>query len=132
MEPLLRAVGLLLKLLALVVMPLITLCNRLRYAPIRVPPPDDELLRLSVVELAERIRSKRVTAVQAVQAYVTRCRLVNGLLNAVVEDRYEEALVEAARMDTMIGAMKQRDLMSRYPLCGVPFTVKESCSLKGM
>lgn len=131
MEPLLRCFGLLLKVLAFFAMPLITLHNRLRYARIAVPAPTDPLLRLAAVDLAASIRAGNVSAVQAVRAYVQRIRLVNGLLNAVVEDRFADALVEAERMDAMIGGMRPDELMARYPLCGVPFTVKESCSLKG-
>lgn len=132
MEPLLRLVGILLRVVAFFVMPLISLYNRWCYKAITIPAFDDDLLLLSVVELADNIRTRKVTAVAAVTAYVRRIRLVEPLLNAVVQDRFAEALLEAARMDEMIAGAKPRELLSRYPLCGVPFTVKESCSLKGI
>lgn len=133
MEPILRCFGLLLKVVAFFVMPLVRLYNHVHYAPIRIPAPDDDLLQLAAVDLAAKICNREVTAVAAVRAYVTRIRLVDPLLNAVVEDRFEAALVEAGRMDATIAASGVRplELLQRYPLCGVPFTVKESCSLKG-
>lgn len=133
MEPLLRFVALLLKVAGFFLMPLLGLYNRLHYKAIKVPAPTDELLRLPAVDLAERIRNGQLSVVTVVRAYIGRIRLVNPLLNAVVEDRFEDALVEAERMDAMIaGGQRQRELATKYPLCGVPFTVKESCSLKGI
>lgn len=64
-------------------------------------------------------------------AYVARVREVNELLNAVVEDRFTEAIEEAKKADKMVEDMPQHQLIKEYPLLGVPFTVKESCSVKG-
>lgn len=66
-----------------------------------------------------------------VQAYVNRVREVNPLVNAVVEDRFNDALDEARRADKFAATMPPVMLMKDYPLLGVPFTVKESCSVKG-
>lgn len=68
------------------------------------------------------------------QAYIDRIKEVNPYLNAVIEDRFEEAVKDAKRADNMMKVVipEQREpLFSRYPLLGLPFTVKESCALKG-
>lgn len=131
MEPLLRLFGVLLRAVAFFAMPLIGWYNRWCYKAITIPAIDDDLLLLSVVDLSDRIRTRRTSAVAAVTAYMRRIRQVDAVLNAVVEDRFEAALLEAARMDEMIAEAQPSQLLVRYPLCGVPFTVKESCSLKG-
>lgn len=76
-----------------------------------------------------------MTSEQLVTAYIARVQEVNSSLNAVIEDRYEAALQDARLADSFIAkASTEFDrvaLFTRYPLLGVPFTVKESCGLKG-
>ena len=57
------------------------------------------------------------------QAHIDRARAVNGVLHAIVADRYAEALEEADQADASepVG-----------PLHGVPCTIKESFALQGM
>lgn len=66
-----------------------------------------------------------------VRAYIDRIREVNPLINAVVEERFAAAIEEAKKADQMIADMQTIWLIKTYPLLGVPFTVKESCGLKG-
>lgn len=66
-----------------------------------------------------------------VLAYIARIKDVNGLLNAVVEDRFDDAIQDAIKADKMVATMPPTYLIKEYPILGVPFTVKESCSLKG-
>lgn len=66
-----------------------------------------------------------------VLAYIARIREVNPILNAVVEDRFEDAIQDAIKADQMVDVMPPVHLVKEYPILGVPFTVKESCSLKG-
>lgn len=66
-----------------------------------------------------------------VKAYIERIREVNPYLNAVVEDRFQEAIEDAKRADKLIEITPTLHLLTNYPILGVPFTVKESCSLKG-
>lgn len=60
---------------------------------------------------------------------------MNPYLNAVVEERYRAALEEAKSVDREIADAKQHgildSLVKNKPLLGVPFSVKESCSLAG-
>lgn len=41
-----------------------------------------------------------------VQAYIDRCRMVNPLVNAIVEDRFEDALEEGRQIDAEIARLK--------------------------
>lgn len=87
----------------------------------------NELLKLGAFELAEKIRAREISPTEAVSAHVERAREVNPALNAVVEERYDLALTEAAA-----ATEKQPDLAELPPLFGVPFTVKEMLALEGM
>lgn len=84
--------------------------------------------------LITKTLSFQLKSEEIVQAYIDRIKEVNPYLNAVIEDRYEEAIKDARRADKMMEIVipEQRGpLFSRYPLLGLPFTVKESCALKG-
>lgn len=67
--------------------------------------------------------------------YVLRIQEVNPYINAVVEDRFQAAMEEARDVDRKISEARGRGdldkLVADKPLLGVPFTVKESCSLAG-
>jgi Asp-tRNA(Asn)/Glu-tRNA(Gln) amidotransferase A subunit family amidase len=69
--------------------------------------------------------------VDLVKAYINRIKEVNPYLNAVVEDRFDEALEDAQKADKMCAQMPLLYLISNFPLLGVPFTVKESIAVKG-
>lgn len=69
-----------------------------------------------------------------VRAYIERIKEVNPHINAVVQDRFEGALEDAVRADGLIAKATDEqlpELFSRYSILGIPFTVKESCGLKG-
>lgn len=63
--------------------------------------------------------------------YIARVKVVNPLLNAVVEDRFEDALVEARAVDRAL-EVRGVEAAEGRPLLGVPFTVKESIAVKGL
>jgi len=69
-----------------------------------------------------------------VRAFILRCREVNPILNAVVEERYIKALDEAHSIDQKIynGELTQQQMERDTPFLGVPFTVKESIGVKGL
>ncbi|XP_042583298.1 fatty-acid amide hydrolase 2-B [Cyprinus carpio] len=102
--------------------------------PKHLPPIKNPLLTLSAVQLAEKIRRREVTSVEVVQAYIDRIQEVNPLLNALVKDRFSFAIQEAARADKLIEEENGGEdvLRSRFPLLGVPLSVKESFALQGM
>lgn len=131
MDLLIRTLALLLKVFGFLFTPLNALISWIKYRDIQIPAITNELLRLPAVDLAAKIRNREVTAVAVVQAYVQRVKLVNPLINAVVEDRFMAALVDADRADKLAQQLTQVQLIQEYPLLGVPFTVKESIATKG-
>uniref|UniRef100_A0A182MVM3 Amidase domain-containing protein n=1 Tax=Anopheles culicifacies TaxID=139723 RepID=A0A182MVM3_9DIPT len=136
MELLLKLVALVLRVVNIALAPILAWFG----GPARTDPfpvIQNELLRVPATELAEKIRQGKIRSVDVVRAYVLRIREVNPLINAVVEERFEDALAEAAEADERVaacGADEQalKDLGRTQPLLGVPITVKESCSVKGL
>ncbi|XP_078037813.1 fatty-acid amide hydrolase 2 [Augochlora pura] len=99
----------------------------------KVPPVKNDLLLLSATELADRIRTKKVTSLEVVTAFIERAKEVNGLINAVVENRYSDALEEAKEVDKRLEKSQNVDeIKKETPFLGVPFTTKESNEAKGM
>ncbi|XP_055587613.1 fatty-acid amide hydrolase 2-B-like [Uranotaenia lowii] len=130
MEWWLAALGILLRVLNFVIRPLLKFVGGSRR---KTPFPEilNEMLEIPAVDLAERIRNKELRSEDIVRAYIDRIREVNPLINAVVEERFSAAIDEARKADEMIANMQTIWLIKTYPLLGVPFTVKESCGLKG-
>jgi amidase len=93
------------------------------------PPADspDDLLYLSATRLSELLRDKKVSALELVQAHLTRIEAVNGRLNAVVTLAAERALREARAADESLARGK---LLG--PLHGVPMTIKDSFETQGV
>lgn len=132
MELLLRFIGFCFKIIGLLITPLLAVINYFKYSPIRIAPIQNELLKIPAVDLAAKIRNREVSSEEVVLAYIARIKEVNPSLNAVVEDRFEDAIQDAIKADKMVATMPPIHLIKEYPILGVPFTVKESCSLKGL
>jgi amidase len=90
-------------------------------------PSGHELLDAPTWELAKAIRTRRVSSVEVVGAFLKRIEAVNGALNAVVQVRGELALQEAQAADR--GLARGR---TPGPLHGVPMTVKDSLDTAGV
>lgn len=86
-----------------------------------------KLLRLSATQLATLIRNQEVTSVEVVQRHIEQAKKVNPVINAIVKDRYEDALVDARQADEKV---KRGEPLP--PFHGVPCTIKECFALKGM
>jgi fatty acid amide hydrolase 2 len=67
-----------------------------------------------------------------VRAYIKRIRDVEPILNAVVENRFNDAIKDAQRADKIIMDTSSLYVAKNYPLLGVPYTVKESIAVKGL
>ena len=67
------------------------------------------------------------------QAYISRAQEVNPIVNAIVAERYEEALEEAREVDKQLGQDPVPKELSEdtKPFLGVPLTVKEAFALEG-
>lgn len=102
--------------------------------PRRVPQASDDLLLRSATSLAADIRNGKVTSVQLISAYIARIRQVQAVINAVVEDRFEEALKEAEAADRLVasGTMSVEQMAREKPLLGLPLSVKNSIAVKGL
>lgn len=92
----------------------------------RAAIPDD-LLYTSATRIAAMIRDKKISAVEAVSAYLGRIEAVNPKLNAVVTLCGERALAEARVADEMLARGK-----THGPLHGVPCTIKDSLETAGV
>ncbi|KAL5278824.1 hypothetical protein ACFFRR_003445 [Megaselia abdita] len=90
-----------------------------------------ELVQKSAVELAKLIRERKVKCYDVVKAFTDRINETNGFLNAVVDGPFPEALEEAQEIDLMLakGVFTNKDFEEK-PFLGVPFTTKESTSVK--
>ncbi|KAL7727706.1 hypothetical protein ACLKA6_008044 [Drosophila palustris] len=134
MELLLRILALILSYLGLVINKVLDFVQT-RTVP-DYPSIRNPILLKSVIELVTELRRGELTSDELVRAYIARVREVNPSLNAVIEERFETALREAKHADELIAkASTEFDrlaLFTRYSLLGIPFTVKESCALKGL
>ncbi|XP_017783293.1 PREDICTED: fatty-acid amide hydrolase 2-like [Nicrophorus vespilloides] len=134
MELLLRILSLILRIFSWIASPIFWIMST---SGRKVPPIQNEILLINARSLAEKIRRRELKSVDVVKAYVARIQEVNRLVNAVVEDRYCDAVLEAKAVDSYLDSIQsQKEELQKVqrdqPLLGVPLTVKESCSLKGM
>jgi len=80
----------------------------------------DDVLQLTLTELTERLRARRVSPVEVMEATLARIDATNADLNAVVAMYDRESLLEAAR------AAEERIVRGEArPLEGVPLGVKD-------
>lgn len=80
----------------------------------------------SVTALVEDLRSRRISAVEALEQAIGRIEARDGDINAVVVRDFERARAAAAAADA---ALARGD---RRPLLGVPMIVKESFNVTGL
>lgn len=91
-----------------------------------VAAPPTNLTRRSATDLARAIREGEVTSREVVETHIET--LMRADVNAVVVERFDEALAEADAADERVAAGAD-DLP---PLLGVPFTIKESIAVAGL
>ncbi|MEU0541341.1 amidase [Nocardia sp. NPDC005978] len=81
---------------------------------------DSDLVLLPAAELAQRIRGRRVSPVEVVEAYLARIDAVNPELNAYVSVSADTAREEAKTAERELGEGRLRG-----PLHGVPIAIKD-------
>ncbi|HYM29799.1 MAG TPA: amidase [Candidatus Cybelea sp.] len=86
-----------------------------------------ELAFLSAKELAEKVASKKVGAVELLDHYLARVDKYNPKLNAIIAERRGEARKRAKEADAALARGERWG-----PLHGVPMTVKESYDVAGL
>lgn len=103
-------------------------------AKTKVPPIHNKLLRESASTLALKIRTGKVTSVGVVESFIARVKEVNPIINALVDERYVDALQEARAADELIrsGLKTEAQLAKEKPFLGVPFTTKETIEVEGL
>jgi amidase len=86
-----------------------------------------ELYHSSVRALASAIRTREVSSVEVVQAFLDRIETVNAKINAVVVLAGDEALDAAKEADAQLSRGEMTG-----PLHGVPMTIKDSIDTAGV
>ncbi|KWZ29812.1 amidase [Burkholderia anthina] len=88
----------------------------------------DPIVRLSAGELAAAIRSKAVSCVETMRAYLDHIERVNGAVNAIVALREPDALLaEAAEKDAALARGEYRGWLH-----GIPQAPKDLAMTKGL
>lgn len=96
----------------------------------RLPPIDNPILNMQAQDIARAVRTRKLRAEDVVTAFVDRINAVNPVVNAVVDQRFADALREAKEIDARLDAGDES--LKDLPLLGVPITVKESIAVKGL
>jgi amidase len=81
---------------------------------------------MSATEIADAVRSKRLSALEVTEAHLARISAVNPKINAVVQEFPDEALASARAVDALVAQGKNPGV-----LCGVPVTIKVNVDQKG-
>ncbi|XP_071540461.1 fatty-acid amide hydrolase 2-B-like isoform X2 [Panulirus ornatus] len=103
-----------------------------------LPPVFNPALLLSASELAHNIRERKMSSVEVVRSYITRISNINPILNALAQENFQAALLEARRVDERLdqglrdGSLTKEWIKKNQPFLGVPFTVKETISVAGL
>ena len=99
-------------------------------------PPLNPLLKLSVQELVSGIKNGQIKSQDLIEAAFDRIAKVNPAINAVVDQRYKEALEEAQQVDQLVKRhLKGEDGLDHLlekPLLGIPVTIKDTLAVQGM
>ena len=106
-----------------------------RHRSKRIPPIINPILLNSASALASKIRERKLTSVRVVQAYIDRINHVNDVINAVVDTRFDESLIEAKKVDELVKSSSKsylERLAVEKPFLGVPFTAKDCFAVKGL
>ena len=92
-------------------------------------PESKTILTTSALSIARMIRDGEISSRRAVEIHIEQIQKVNPTLNAVVRERFDEALNEADAADARLKDAKPDELP---PFHGVPCTIKECFALTGM
>ncbi|MDY0406370.1 amidase [Virgibacillus sp. 179-BFC.A HS] len=85
------------------------------------------ILDMDATELAQKIRDREITCTEAVSDYIKQITKVNPRINAMVEERFTQAIEEAKEKDLQLN-----ESTAKGDLFGVPISVKEAYDVAGM
>jgi Asp-tRNA(Asn)/Glu-tRNA(Gln) amidotransferase A subunit family amidase len=89
----------------------------------------NELVFMSLCEMADEVRAGRVSSTDVVEAHIARIERVNPKLNAYVHTDFERARTDAKAADAAPRSVKSKPL---GPLHGVPMSMKSSIDVAGL
>jgi fatty acid amide hydrolase 2 len=94
-----------------------------------LPTPENKLLLLPAYKLGEMLRNGEITSFELTTMCIKRIKKYNGQINAVVAERFQDALEESKLADKILLSNKVKP---HQLLFGVPIVVKECMELKGL
>src|ERR1700712_2659064 len=86
------------------------------------------LFTSTLTEIAERVGSRKLSAVEVTQATLDRIAALNPEINAYLYVDREGALAAAAQVDRTL----QKDPSLKLPLAGVPLGLKDNLCTRGV
>ncbi len=84
-----------------------------------------EILDLDATSLAQKIKARELSSFEATRTYIEHLERANPKINALVEERFEQAIAEAKKCDEQT----KEDVGLLH---GVPISMKESFHVAGM
>jgi aspartyl-tRNA(Asn)/glutamyl-tRNA(Gln) amidotransferase subunit A len=90
-----------------------------------------KLYELSAFELAEKIKSGEISAVEAVESALERIGAVESRVDALLHHNADEALARAKAVQKIIEALR-KEAKPLPPLAGVPIVIKDNMCTKGV
>lgn len=101
-----------------------------------IAPPENQLLDLPIADLVHGIKSCAIRSEDVVRAYIERIKIINPLINAVVDERFGDAIADAQVIDRQLRSIsldnESRAELLLKPLLGIPFTCKDSIGVKSL
>ena len=88
---------------------------------------DSLVLDSDALELAQSIKEKKISSRKALEIYIEHLDKTNPAVNCLVENRFEDALLEADNADRQIAKGEIQGA-----LLGVPISMKEAFDVSGM
>ncbi|WLD94777.1 amidase [Alkalihalobacillus sp. AL-G] len=85
------------------------------------------ILDMDALEIAERIKNRKITSEKATQTYINHLKVFNPSVNCLVEDRFSDAIEDAKMADRLL-----KDGKAEGQLFGVPISIKECFDVEGM
>ena len=85
-----------------------------------------DILGFSATHQARLVRQRAISSVELIQAHISRIATVNPRIHAVIEVFAEPALAAADAADRAVAQG-----IPTGPLCGVPFSIKDSIEIEG-
>ncbi len=91
-----------------------------------------DLVFTSPKKLARLIRTRKVSALEVMRAFIDRIERVNPVLNAIVTFLPEQALRQARALDRRLGNARTAPSAQATPLAGLPIAYKDIVPTKGI